>query len=200
MTDDEFNQRLDDLHSALGNIVQTYTPDGTSIVEAEGVVTYAWDPTQGLSIAELRNFTFSALGNLATLTDQTRSWFRHKGIQAVDMEAFVRNNPCVAIVNDLFNAWKHAGHAQKTWSRRQPILQGLQRVVRITSPSGPNQVAGMMMDSSGRMVPFGGGTSAYRVTARVVDKVTGDELGDLSNMLEDALQAWESMLANSART
>jgi len=149
---------------------------------------YSVDFSGGVSRATAANRVSTLIGNIACLKDYLRAWCKANG-KPFRGEELIDGNINVAIIHDLWNLDKHAGHDRSSRSNLFPRFSDApQTVLAIKSDSttGPASVT----ISFGSGVVQKQGNVTLQISAEVIDK-NGNILGKLESIAEKAVSAWE---------
>lgn len=123
-----------------------------------------------------------------------RRWAARNGQDAGKVGLVLAESLALRIIKDLSNNDKH-GHPPRDGghSRTAPRLAEVTRVLRLTTGAETGSGVVVTLGRMGVPVISGSGSAAAVITARVVDK-EGNNLGDLFEIQQQGIQAWESLL------
>jgi hypothetical protein len=144
------------------------------------------DFSGGLTDAELTNRAHQVIQLLAHLEDHLRS----AGVRKDVVDATVRKSFPIRVLKDLANVEKHGGQSRKSHSGQSPELRNVRRMLRVRGP------VTVLMGGDGKMHSHGKGTAIAVLTADVVG-ADGEAVGELHELLSDALTDWEVALTET---
>jgi hypothetical protein len=197
-------KKLDQLYAALSEMrINDLSSIGLKY-EAIGKTTkISLDFSGGTNQATVANRVSLLLHNIACLKDHLSSWCKNNGKQ-FNGEKFLKTNREAAILHDLWNLDKHGGPSRDSKSGLSPrLLQDAQIVLQLTSGGGrlsPRFEIAIPTDrpaESGRVQTEG--EVSLCISALVVDK-NGNPLGELGEICQKALAAWEAEFVRAGVT
>jgi hypothetical protein len=196
MDDRALHLRIRRLYAAIGAAQVTdmsHLP--ARVVSTPRVLGIIQDFSGGASSAELENIAISVILNVASLRDHLRRWASRTGRDKGKVEEAFEKSPALKIIQDLFDRDKHAGPRRDGgYSGRSPMLSNIGRVMRLqTQPRAGSRVT-MVLGADGTPRIGGDGFAAAVLTGDVLDQ-EGERLGDLFDLELQAVEAWESLLA-----
>jgi hypothetical protein len=147
---------------------------------------------------DIRQTLEELIYNIAHVKDPLKKRLREKGRDETIVEKFISQNEPLQIVIDLANAAKHGYPLRWCRSKHEPRLGEVGRVLQFATGLGGCSSAVFTYDakSGGPMIVTTGAASANVVlTADVLDKA-GRRLGELMEIANQAVQAWERFLAD----
>jgi hypothetical protein len=153
------------------------------------------DFSGGQSPEELSNIAQTAIHNIANLFDHLKGWARRNDKDVKMVQATFDGSLALRIIKDLSNNDKHGypprdgGHAGMV-----PRVEGIGRVLQLSLGPAAGSAIMMVIGAGGRPEISGSGTARAVVTGEVVDK-DGRPVGDLFDIEQRAVQAWETLLA-----
>ena len=149
----------------------------------------------GLTEPQLSNLAHTIIHNIANLRDHLRRWAGRNGQDPKGIDKTVAGSVALQVIIDLSNNDKH-GYPPRDGglSKKSPKLAEVKRVLRISTGPGPGSGVAIVFTPSGpKQITSGGGFSQVVVTGSVVDG-NGASLGDLYDLGNEALKAWEQQL------
>ena len=148
------------------------------------------DANRGMSDEDLANTAFQLVALIASLRDYLKEWCRTNDRNFLG-DSLLEDNIHAAIVHDLWNIDKHAVLNRKSRSGYLPRLINLRRVAELTL-EGESSSAFMMIG------PTGVYSSRVNLTLSAdVHDEHGNRLGDFVEVCEDALDAWQYLIAET---
>lgn len=200
MTDEEMLHRMARVYSALGATVEE-DPERVkaSIVvkhfDDERGAGFGFDANAGWTRAQLENHVFTLLHNIAQLNDHARRWLKARGSDKNLVDQLLDVNLVLRHLLDMSNKDKHGGtkRPDELHSGTQPAIRLLRRVLVLTTDAAPNSSASISLGPDGQ--PNIQGKASFAVYAIVFDG-NGKALGNLNNMMREAIEIWEKFLAD----
>lgn len=187
---DSIEDRLKRIYAALDATLETDL-GGFAVTRhaADGSTGVGVDFRGGLSDEELANLAHTAIYNVAHLHDHLRRWIKTRGRSPELVPKAVAGSRALQIIIDLANSDKH-GHPRRDGgcSGLSPRLRKVERFMKM----GKDDWSGLRFEADGTARSVGQGTVV--ISARVVDD-RDNVLGDLQDLLCDAVAAWETLLA-----
>lgn len=175
----------DDPRKLKGNVFQT---DKVKVVFQ--------DFRDGLSDDDLSNQAHIVIYNVANMSDHLRRWAAHNGHDKTKVDQAFNGSLELQIVKDLSNNDRHpypprdGGH-----SKRSPKLVEINRVMQLQTQAKKGSMIAMTIGAGGVPKFIGDGTAKAVVTGNVVDK-DGNRIGDLYEIVNKAVKAWEALLVD----
>ena len=167
------------------------------VVQDEGRVVVFQDFTGGLSVAEIQNVAYTLVHNIANLEDHLRRWARQNGKDANKVTDVVQASHSLKLIKDLSNNDKHPYPPRNGgWSRVSPKVIDIGRVMRLTTGEGAGSSIAMTLGPRGepKITSRGGGSGRTVITGKIVDR-DENRIGDLYDTALEAVEAWETLLA-----
>ncbi len=191
---EEIRRRIQRLLAAIGETVE----EEFSKFPPTKTVTDSWvfvrqDFTGGLNDAQIANIAFTAIHAVAHLPDHLRSWAKRNARPMTDVDDVISGSSAIQVIIDLSNRDKHGASRDAGCSGRAPRVENLKRTLRLSGGPQPGSGVTVQFIPGGAKV-HGPGSAAVVVTGDVLAK-DGARIGDLSSLLEAALDAWEKVLA-----
>ena len=146
-----------------------------------------------MSDAQISNFAYSLVHNIANIRDNLKQWARHNDHDPRRIDDFFKNSTNLKLVQDLSDNDKH-GYPPRNggYLGTSPKLVDIRRTFRGKTMSKPGSFIAITLTSSG-LKQSGDGTSCVIITGVIVDKA-GGVLGDLYDVCLSAVAAWEQEL------
>jgi hypothetical protein len=194
MAADDLSFRLQRIYAAIGAAQEfDMSKLPAKVVSTEHMFGIFQDFAGGMSDAAMANTAQLIIHNIASLHDHLRTWAAKNGKDKERVTAVFDASPPLQILYDLWNADKHGPTTRLKESRSEafPRLTAIRRVMRLTARPGGGVV--MMLDRRGKTVVSGEGSACAVVTGDVENK-DGKPLGDLYEIEQQAVQAWEGLL------
>lgn len=198
--DDEILQRISRIYAAIGSIEQDDPQKlKAAVIQTEKIKAVFQDFRGGFSDDDLCNQAHSVIHNIANLRDHLRRWASHhdQDKNKVDgVDGVVDKCPELQIIKDLSNNDKHGypprdgGHSGKC-----PQLNGINHVMRLQNQAKKESMIAMTVGTGGVPKFIGDGIAKAVVTGDVVDN-DGTRIGDLYEIANKAVEAWESLLVD----
>ena len=195
--DDAILQRIGRIYAAIGS---TEEDDPlklkATVIQTEKIKAVFQDFRGGFSDDDLSNQAHSVIHNVANLRDHLRRWASHHDQDKNKVDQAIDECLELQIVKDLSNNDKHGypprdgGH-----SGRCPQLLEISRVMRLQTQPKKGSMIGMTIGARGVPKFLGDGTAKALVTGDVVDN-DGTRIGDLYDIANKAIDAWESLLVD----
>ena len=194
---DVLDRKIRQMHAALAELasddVTTIKPQ---IGEVDGYYYIKVDFNQNTDDTALANTASLLIANIAALKDHLKVWCKRRGI-AFHGDFLIDSNRAVALVHDLWNIDKHVELNKPPRSGCTPRLQGLRKVLVISSGASPNSGASYSIDPhTGKVTTntFGGGSMQLAIKAQIVDE-NGKILGDFAEVCTQAADEWAKVLS-----
>jgi hypothetical protein len=147
-----------------------------------------------LSEEDLANLVHAVIYNIANLQDHLRRWAACNGQDKTKVDATFTGSRALQIIKDLSNNDRHGYPPRgRTNSGLAPRLTELGRVMQMTTKERAGSSVVMTLGPDGMPKVSGSGTARAVITGNVVDK-DGNNLGDLLEIEQQAVQAWEALL------
>jgi hypothetical protein len=191
MTDDELKVRIERMYAAIGATIERemYVGGGTK-VEGElrklegGGINFKFGGK--LTDSQLANLAWNAIHNLAIFFEYCKEWGKHNGVAYQEI-ANVRDNAReIRIIEDLHNSEKHPAQ-RANQSGVSPKLTDLRQVLRVQGG------VELVFEGPGGLTARGKDVSLV-VYGAILNSKTGTLVGDLHDVIDEALQAWEQFL------
>lgn len=191
--------RILQLHEAMG---QARSPDLSVIQPRTGVVNTTFfvevNFSDGISDAELANVVSLCIANIACLKDHLKAWCKVHS-KPFEGEVLIDTNREMGIVHDLWNRDKHFD-LKRSRSGLFPEIRDISRSARLTTQPQKGSWVAMTLDPvTGQLKTHGDGKVELVIDGTVVD-ASGTRIGDLLEIAEQAVAAWESALASAGVT
>lgn len=197
MSADELTSRIRRIYAAV-EASQEYCVGrltGT-VVSTPHIYGVHQDFSGDLSPEEMSNTAHTTIHNIANLRDHLRGWTRRNGKDVAKLVATFDGSLSLRIIQDLSNNDKHGypprdgGHAGML-----PRIEDIGRVMKLSPGASAGSAIMMVMGARGQPIISGSGSARVVVTGEVVDK-DGKIIGDLFDIEQQAIQAWENLLAD----
>jgi len=188
--------RIRQLHEAMG---QARSSDLSAVQSRAGVVGdryyVAVDFSDGVSDAELANIVSLCIANIACLKDHLKAWCNAHS-KLLQGDPLIDSNRDVGLIHDLWNRDKHFDLSQSR-TGLFPEIRNISRSARLTTQAQAGSWVAMTLDPrTGQMKTHGDGKVELVIDADVVD-ANGARIGDLLEIAEQAVVAWETALADA---
>ena len=194
--DDAILQRIDRIYAGIGAIEED-DPNKlrATVIQTEQFMVTDQDFRGGLSDEELLNQVHIVISNIANLRDHLRRWAAQNGHDKAKVDQIIDNRFELQIIKDLSNNEKH-GYPPRHggYSGKNPQLIGINRVMSLQTQAKKGSVIGMTIGCDGVPKFIGDGTAKAVVTGDVIDN-DNNRIGDLYNIVNKAVEAWENLLA-----
>ena len=195
--DDAILQRISRIYAAIG-AVEEDDPNKlrATVVQTDKIKAVFQDFREGFSDDDLSNYAHSVIHNIANLRDHLRRWAAHNGQDKTKVDQTIDNSLDLQIIRDLSNNDKHGypprdgGHSGKC-----PQLIEINRVMQLQTQATKGSTIGMTLGAGGVLRFFGDGTAKAVITGDVVDN-DKNSIGDLYDIANKAIEAWEQLLAD----
>jgi len=151
--------------------------------------------------SKLANVAELVVNNIAVMKDHLKVWCSTKG-KLFKGDDLINSNRSVALIHDLWNINKHGRLTSPGRSGHIPHLEGLQKVVNLSSGTTAGSGSCMTIDPiTGKVstTTFGDGAVELSLSASVVDE-NGVFLGDFVDICSKAVCAWELELKSAGIT
>ena len=195
--DDAILQRISRIYAAVGSIEEDDPQKlKATVIQTEKIKAVFQDFRGGYSDDDLSNQAHSVIHNIANLRDHLRRWASHHDQDKNKVDQTVDNSPELQIIRDLSNNDKH-GYPPRDGGRsgQCPQLIEINRVMRLQTQAKKGSMIAMTIGAGGVPNFIGDGTAKAVVTGDVVDK-DGNRVGDLYEIANRAVRAWEQLLVD----
>jgi len=190
-------QRISRLYAAIGTIEETDPQKlRATLIQTDEIKAVFQDFHGGLSDDELSNQAHTVIHNIANLRDHLRRWAAQNGQDKAKVDQTIDNSLDLQIVQDLSNNDKH-GYPPRDGGRsgKSPRLIEINRVMRLQTQAKKGSMIAMTIGASGVPKFIGDGSAKAVVTAEVVDNAR-NRIGDLYEIANKAIEAWERLLVD----
>jgi hypothetical protein len=186
-------ERLDRIYAALG---ETFTQDhskfGALVTPQPWGVRVTFDG--GLSQAQLVNAAMQAVFHVAHLRDHLKRWACEHGCSPDDLETAMASSLALRVIVDLADRDKHGGSPRnRGYSGRDPRLTHVARGIRSTGGTAL-PIVRFAIGPSDVTAPEFAADAAAVISGPVFD-FAGERIGDLNDLLTEALRVLEDVLA-----
>lgn len=195
--DDAICERIRRIYAAIEAIEESDPQKlKATVIQTEKINAVFQDFRGGFSDDELSNQAHMVIHNIANLRDHLRRWAAQKGQGQAKVDQTVDNCLELQIVQDLSNNDKHGypprggGHSGKS-----PQLIEINRIMRLQTQAKKGSMKAMTIDAGGVRKIIGDGSAKAVVTGDVVDK-SNNRIGDLYEIANKAVAAWERLLVD----
>lgn len=195
--DDTMLARITRIHAAIGAIEED-NPNKlkTTVIETDKIRGVFQDFRGGFSDDELSNQAHTVIHNIANLRDHLRRWAAHNGQDKTKVGQTFKNSLELRIIQDLSNNDKHGyPPCHGCHSGKSPRLAEINRVMRLQTQAKKGSTIAMTVGAGGIPKLIGDGTAKAVVTGNVVDN-DNKRIGDLYDIVNKAVEAWEQLLAD----
>ncbi len=193
--------RINRIYSAIGAIEEDEpTKLKATVIKTEKIKAVIQNFRDGFSDEELLNQAYTVIHNIANLHDHLRKWASHNGHNKDNVDQTVNKCFELKIIIDLSNNDKHGypprngGHSGKS-----PHLTEINRVMLLQTQAKKGSMIGMTIGRDGVPNFIGDGTAKAVITSDVVDK-DNNRIGDLYDIANIAVEAWEKLLVDFGLT
>ena len=143
---------------------------------------------------ELSNVVHTAISNIAHLKDHLRKWARNNQADVNLIDTAIANSQALRIVIDLANADKYGGTERDGgYSKLNPRISDIGRALRLKTRPVAGSMVAFTLSPDGTPKIMGDGSAAVEVSGRVVGE-DGTAIGDLRDIVVEALAAWQTVL------
>lgn len=195
--DDAILQRINRIYAGISAIEED-DPNKlrATVIQTEKFTGMFQDFRGGLSDEELLNQAHTVINNIANLRDHLRRWAAQNGHDKGKVDQAIDNCCELQIIRDLSNNDKH-GYSRRgrSYSGKCPQLIGINRVMSLRTQAKKGSVIAMTIGRDGVPKFIGDGTANAVVTGDVIDN-DNNRIGDLHNIVNKAVEAWENLLAD----
>ncbi len=194
--DDTIRTRMSRIYAAIGAIEED-DPNKlkATVIQTDKITGFSQDFRAGLSDDELSNQAHTVIHNIANLHDHLRRWAAHQGRDKSKVDQTVENSLELQIVRDLSNNDKHGYPPRdRIRSGKFPQLTEINRVMQLQPQAKKSSTIAMTVGAGGIPKFIGDGTAKAVVTGDVVD-IDNNRIGDLYDIANHAVGAWEQLLA-----
>lgn len=195
--DDVILQRIGRIYTAIDSTEEDDPRELKAVfTQTEKIKAMFQDFRGGLSDDDLSNQAHSVIHNIANLRDHLRRWASHHHQDKNKVDQAIDNSLELLIISDLSNNDKH-GYPPRDGGRsgQCPQLTGINRVMRLQTQPNKGSEIGMAIGANGVPKFFGDGVAKAVVTGDVVDN-DGNRIGDLYDIANKAVEAWEALLVD----
>jgi hypothetical protein len=195
--DDAIRERITRIYAAIGTIEITDPQKlKATVIQTEKINAVFQDFRGGLSDAELSNHVHTVIHNVANLRDHLRRWAAQNGQHTANIDQTVDNCLELQIMHDLSNNDKH-GYPPRDGGRsgKSPQLIEINRVMRLQTQAKKGSMIAMTIGTGGVPKFIGDGSAKAVVTGDVVDNAK-TRIGDLYEIANKAIAAWERLLVD----
>jgi len=190
-------QRLNRIHAAIGT-AEECDPEKyrATVIQNEKFVAISQDFRGGLSEDEIANQAHSVIDNIAKLRDHLRRWAVNNSQDKTKVDRAIESCFELKVIQDLSNNDKH-GYPPRDggYSNRSPQLTEIDRVMRLQTQARKGSSIAMFLGADSVPRFFGDGTAKAIVTGNVVDN-SNNPIGDLHEIANRAIEAWERLLVD----
>lgn len=167
----------------------------SQVVRSDRFVGVHQDFSGGMSEEDMSNAAHTVIHNIANLRDHLRRWAARNGKDKAKVDAAFAASVPLRIIQDLSNNDKHGPARDGGNSGLAPALTEIRRVMKLTPRAQKGSCVVMFMGMDGKSQIHGDGSATAVVTGEVIDK-DGSHLGELFDIEQRAVQAWESLLTD----
>lgn len=153
------------------------------------------DFTGGATEVELANIVTLLIANVGSLRDHFKNWCEDHSVP-FEGDKLINSNMACAIVHDLWNTDKHGKLTRPPRSGHHVQLTELHKGLCLSTGMTAGSTTVFRFDpitGNFQTQSSGGGTTSVIVSGLVLDG-QGNRLGDLSQFIEQAVDAWETCL------
>ncbi|HYH86497.1 MAG TPA: hypothetical protein VEX60_13680 [Pyrinomonadaceae bacterium] len=187
--DDQLINRIKRIYAAIQQVEET---DFSKLEATTGSIgdlkTVGVNFRGGISDEQINNLAYTAIHNVAYLRDHLKKWAKVSGANAETVEETIRNSQPLKIIIDLAESDKH-GYPSRNGglSGLNPKILKVERFMQ--GKSGSWVGISFALDGT----PTVQGEGAIVISGTVVD-ADENHLGDLQEILRDAVASWEGLL------
>ena len=194
---DTIGERITRIYTAIGGIEED-DPNQlrATVIQTDKFQLMFQDFRGDLSDDELSNQVHTVIYNIANLRDHLRGWAVRNGRDRTKIDQTFDSSLELRIIQDLSDNDKHGypprngGHSKKS-----PQLTEINRVMQLQTQAKKGSMSGMTVGADGTPRFIGDGGAKAVVTGHVVDK-DNNRIGDLYDIANKALEAWEQLLVD----
>jgi hypothetical protein len=195
MTQDELLKRLHCIYASIDaatEIDMSKLP--AKMFQGRDCIGFVQDFAGNLSEHDIENAAQTIIHNIASLQDNLARWAARNGKDKTKVATAFDKSFDLQIIKDLWNNYKH-GHPPRNsgHSKRTPKLVSVGRHMKLTTQGKAGSFVVMTLDAAGAPKIGGDGSACAVITGDVVDG-SGAKIGDLFEIEERAIQAWEALL------
>jgi hypothetical protein len=197
MSNSAICQRISRIYAAIGAIEEADPHKlNATVIQTGNVKAVFQDFRGGFSDDELSNQAHSVIHNIANLRDHLRRWAGQNGRDKAKVDQTIDNSLDLQIVQDLSNNDKH-GYPPRDGGRsgKCPQLIEINRVMRLQIQAKKGSMIAMTIGAGGVPKFIGDGSAKAVVTGEVVDNAK-NRIGDLYEIANKAVEAWERLLVD----
>jgi hypothetical protein len=197
MTTDDLAHRIRRMYAAVEAVeeadISKFLPQ---VINDGHRIGFYQDWSGGLNDADLANFANSLIQNIASLEYHLKKWADHNGRDKTKVDAAFKSSLALKIIHDLWNNDKHGypprngGHSGKS-----PKLGEVRRFVRLTTKAEKDSYVCMTVNVQGVSQISGSGTAKVIISGDILDR-DANNIGDFHKTALEAVEAWESVLAD----
>jgi hypothetical protein len=199
--DDAILERISRIYAAIGAIEEDDPNElKATVIQTDDTKGVLLDFRGGFSDHDLSNQAHIVIHNIANLYYHLRRWAKHNGQDMAEVEQTVDDSLDLQIIRDLSNNDKHgypprdSGH-----SRKRPQLIDINRVMRLRTQANTVSMVAISVGAGDVPQLTGDGTAKAVVTGAVVD-ADSNRIGDLYDIANNAVKAWEQLLVDYGLT
>jgi putative cofactor-binding repeat protein len=196
--DDVILQRIRRIYAAIGAIEEDDPRKlKATVIETDKMKAMIQNFRGGLSDDELSNQVHIVIHNISSLRDYLCRWTAQNGKDKTKIDQIVNDSAEIQIILDLWNNDKHGGYPPRDggYSGKSPQLVEINRVMCLQPQAIKGSMIGMTLNAKGFPEFFGKGTAKAVITGNVVDNAN-NKLGDLYEIVNKAIEAWERLLVD----
>jgi hypothetical protein len=195
--DDSISERISRIYAAIGAI-EEHDPNKlkATVIQTEKIKGVFQDFRGDFSDDDLCNQAHIVIHNIANLRDHLQRWAAHNGRDKTKVDQTISGCFELQILKDLSNNDKHPYPPRDGGrSGRSPKLTEINRVMLLQTQAKKGSMIAMTIGAGGVPKFVGDGIAKAVITGDVVDK-DNNRIGDLYDIAQKALAAWETLLAD----
>ena len=195
--DDAISERISRIYAAIGAVEEAdLNKLKSTCIQTEKMKALLQDFSTGLSEDKLSNRVHTVIHNIANLCDHLRRWAARNCQDKKKVDQTIDNCLDLQIVQDLSNNDKH-GYPPRDGglSGKSPQMIEINCVIRLQTQAKKGSMVAMRIGTDGVLKVFGDGSAKAVVTGEVVDNAR-NRIGDLYEIANKAVEAWERLLVD----
>ncbi len=153
------------------------------------------DFSGGASEIDLANIVTLLIANIGSLRDHLKNWCDENGV-SFEGDNLINGNQSCAIVHDLWNTDKHVKLTRPPRSGHHVRLVNLSKGLRVSTGATAGSFSSFSINPfTGEITTnsSGGGSASIVITGQILDE-NENVLGDFSQIIDEAVDAWEICL------
>jgi hypothetical protein len=194
MTQDQLINRVERIYDAIDQVSESNLAKLPAKVLDDGKrVGFMQDFSGGLSGPRMENRAHSLLHNIVCLRGYIQKWASDNGHDTSQVQATIENSRELKILQDLYNEEKHVKPRIGGASKLSPKLVKVKPHMKLETQAKAGSSVVMTFGPGGVPKVVGNGSAKALISGEVIDG-SGNRIGDLVELANRALNAWESLL------